>query len=559
MKPELSIVIAIRDNWQQLGECLASIAAQHGPPCLEIVVIDDGSTTAPPSKIAESTSQMPVRILCQTGLGIGAARNRGIRLAYGEVILFIDSDCLLDSNCLQNLVEATRRHIDDVAFQLLLSSPEKNLAQRIESLRLRTVQQSLLLESGHILYANTSGFAARSSYVAESEDFFDVGVLRGSDTLVLAQLIGQGRKPRFLPECNVFHCPKMSFWKYALKHYYIGYHGSYSHRQLWASAEVLLGWRKKFQIMRRALSEDWFNSKRVLCACSAFLCLSIEKFGGALSRLFAIGPGKRKLLSVRMDAVRRTELIYCIATKAERACGLLVSYANAWTLVQAQESDRFLSLLNTVDICYVDGAGVKLAAILLNQPRVRKVTANDFIFDLCRELANRNLTVALIGSQKSVLRRASQIISKAAPDLDVVLQSPGFFSQADEESLTAELLKRKPNVVLIGMGQPRQEEWAAKIRPLLPGSVLLCVGGLFDYLAGRRKKADFARRLNLEWAFRFCFSPRQTARRYLYGIPALFGYILVEHVKRVSRFCGSKYYKPKVDRRGKSKLSPFQY
>jgi N-acetylglucosaminyldiphosphoundecaprenol N-acetyl-beta-D-mannosaminyltransferase len=536
MRPELSIVIAVRDNWRQLAECVDSIAAQHAPPRLEVLAIDDGSKTPPPFKAVESMRQVPLRLLHQTGLGIAAARNRGVELAKGELVVFVDSDCLLERDCLKNLVEATKCHVDDVAFQFSISSLERNLAQEIEALRLRIVQESLLDRSGHILYANTSGFAVRSSCIIQSEDFFDVSVLRGSDTLKLAQLIRQGRKPRFLSQCKVFHCPETPFLRYALKCFRVGYHDSYSHEQLRASGGVLLGWDQKCQALHRTRLMTRWNTERFLCAASALLCFSIEKLGRVTSRAIGIHSGRRKLLSVRMDVIRSSELIYRIVTNAERNQSLWVSYANAWTLVQAKKLPNLQSLLNAADICFVDGVGVKLAAILLNQPRVRKTSFNEVIFDLCSELANRNLSIALIGGREAILRKASSTISMVAPQLNILLQSSGYLSLAEEESLKVEILKRKPKVILIGMGQPRQEEWAVAIRALSPNSVVCCVGGLFDYLAGRREVADFARRFGLEWAFRLCSSPKNTARRYLFGIPALFGYIIMERARQTTRF-----------------------
>jgi N-acetylglucosaminyldiphosphoundecaprenol N-acetyl-beta-D-mannosaminyltransferase len=536
MRPELSIVISVRDNWRQLAGCVDSIANQNAPFRLEVVVIDDGSKTPLPAREVESMRHVQLRVLRQTALGIAAARNRGLELTKGELVVFVDSDCLLEPNCLKNLVEATKYHTDDVAFQFSVSSLDRTLVQQIEEFRLRIVQESLLLHSGHILYANTSGLAFRSSYVMQSEDFFDVSVVRGSDTLKLAQLLRQGKPPRFLSQCKVFHCPELSFAKYALKCFRVGYHDSYSHEKLKASGGMLLGWTHKYQALKRMRLTPRWNTDRIRCAVSALLCFSIEKLGRATSRMVGIHSLKTKLLSVRIDVIRRSELIYRIVTSAASHRRLWVSYANAWTLVQAKKLNSFQTLLNSTDICFADGVGVKLAAILLNQPRVRKITFNDVIFDLCRELANRNLSIALIGGRDAILREASAMISKAVPHLNIVLQSSGYFSAAEEESLKIELLKRKPNVILIGMGQPVQEDWAVSIRPLLPESVLCCVGGLFDYLAAPRGWATFARRLGLEWAYRFCSCPKKTARRYLFGIPTLFGYIIMEQARRATRF-----------------------
>jgi glycosyltransferase involved in cell wall biosynthesis len=179
MRPELSIVIAVRDNWRQLAECVNSIAAQYSPPSLEVVVVDDGSITPPSPKAVQSMRQVQVRLVRQTRLGIAAARNRGLEVTKGDLILFVDSDCLLERHCLWNLVEATKCHLDEVAFQFSVSSLERNLVQEADGLRLQMVQESLLLDSGHINYVNTSGFAVRSSYVTQSEAFFDVSAVRG--------------------------------------------------------------------------------------------------------------------------------------------------------------------------------------------------------------------------------------------------------------------------------------------------------------------------------------------------------------------------------------------
>jgi len=231
--------------------------------------------------------------------------------------------------------------------------------------------------------------------------------------------------------------------------------------------------------------------------------------------------------------VLEPELMGCIATAAENRRGLWISYANAWTLVQAKHSTVIRRVLDSADLCYPDGLGVGLASLLLNLRWLPKVTAEDFILDFCKELANRNLTLALIGATEDVVVGASDVLGKAVPHLEIVLRSSGYFSPAEEELLIAKLLERKPSVVLVGMGQPRQEEWVAKIRPRLPRTVFWCVGGLFDYLVGPRKSADIARRFGLEWAQKLCRSPMSMGRRYLLGIPALFGCILAEHAARL--------------------------
>jgi hypothetical protein len=93
------------------------------------------------------------------------------------------------------------------------------------------------------------------------------------------------------------------------------------------------------------------------------------------------------------------------------------------------------------------------------------------------------------------------------------------------------------------MGQPRQEEWVARTRFFLPGAVFWCVGGLFDYLVGPRTSADLARRLSMEWLQRLYHSPRTMYRRYIFGIPALFGHIFVAHCRDLLQFFPTKNHR----------------
>src|SRR5256886_175118 len=340
-------------------------------------------------------------------------------------------------------------------------------------------------------------------------------------------------KPRFLPTCRVDHRPKMPFHRYARKHYLIGYHSRYARLRLKESGDALMDWSRRGRMLSRMWSYSGLNPRRTMTLASAVACYLIERIGRTAARVMGSLPGHHEILALRVDAVGQPELMCKIVAAAEQRQGLWISYANAWTLVQARRSTAFRGLLNSADICYPDGLGVGVTSVLLRRRWLAKVTAEDFIFDLCEELANRDLTIAIIGAQKNIAVRASQRLTETVPSLRIVLVSSGHFATAEEQTLSSDLLQKCPDIVLVGMGQPRQEEWVARTRRLLPQTLFWCVGGLFDYLVGPKKSADFARQFGLEWFQKLCHSPRSMWRRYLLGIPALFGYIFAEHATRI--------------------------
>jgi UDP-N-acetyl-D-mannosaminuronic acid transferase (WecB/TagA/CpsF family)/glycosyltransferase involved in cell wall biosynthesis len=474
-RAELSIVIAVRDAWRPLTHCLDSISAQYDSPTLDIVIVDDGSALRASAAAAERMRQMQVRQYRQARLGIAAARNRGLSMALGKLVLFIDSDCILERHCLRRLTEAARLS-DSVAFQLAISSPKANLLQEIEALRLKLVQTSLVTKSEHIYYANTSGFVLRASYLHEW--FFDMTVIRGSDTLMLAKLLKDGHVPKYLPSCQVFHCPQMALRGYITKHFVVGYHGVRSKQMLRKSGGRILGWRAKFWALRQLGTLVIARVQTVPQVAGGILCLAVEKLGQTSYRLVRLHSGKRKLLLLNVDGIQPGFLLQRIITSVESKRGLVVSYASTSTLLQSLSSHCHRVQLNSVDICFIVGSGIPLASALFTLVRLPSIVKSDFLIQLCRDLADRNMSTALLGTDAKAVSEASRNISDLVPGLRIQGEWSAESFLTPEELISKGLLNSQPHVVLIFMGQPQQEEWALSIKRLMPTSVVVCIGDL---------------------------------------------------------------------------------
>ena len=539
-----SAVIPIRGNSGQLRDCLDSLSGQTRLRDFEVIVVDDGSEE-PVHKDLGRDYIFPLKVIRQVPLGVSAARNSGIHNSTGEIVLFVDSDVVLDVDFLERLAESVEAFPDDLAFQASLRSGKGNLVERMECLRLTATLPALKNGAGYVKYANTSAFAVRRSLIDPQRDFFDLSAVRGEDTRVLADMLRRGMEPRLAARARALHRPRMALFRYITKHFWIGYHTTPSRDILLAECDdVLLGNNGRKVVFKHMLADAVNHPAELLALPLIALAYSLERFGRTAYRLLGLRHGPHEILTVSVDGIRADELVARIVTSAERGKGKLITYLTAWTLVQATGDRSMSTLLRNFDICYPDGMGVVLSALLLGGRRLHKVTANNFINKLCEQAELQKLSVALVGAKEEIIGIAANELKARYPGMNLVGFSQGYLNDTDDAALRKKLISWKPHLVIVGMGQPRQEKWAWRTREVLPGTVFLCVGGLFDYLSGDKPTPPkLIRKVGLEWLFILLRRPRRFWKRYLFGLPMLALLIATDYISRVPALFQPRYQK----------------
>jgi glycosyltransferase involved in cell wall biosynthesis len=208
--PLFSVIIAVHNDWVALDACLRSLAQQTQGPSFEVIVVDDGSSEIAPEAIREWTRHLPLTIVRQSHAGIPTARNRGIPISKGSVLLFVDADSRTQTGCLAGLAATIADSPQHGCFQLRLIGDCSGTVGRAEELRLRTFQEYMLQPDGRIRYLNTAGFAIRRSRVDIEAGLFDPVALRAEDTLLLANLMQCGELPLFVAKATVQHSIPLS-------------------------------------------------------------------------------------------------------------------------------------------------------------------------------------------------------------------------------------------------------------------------------------------------------------------------------------------------------------
>ncbi len=237
------------------------------------------------------------------------------------------------------------------------------------------------------------------------------------------------------------------------------------------------------------------------------------------------------IFDIPIDLAQPTELLRTISTWAAGGHTRRVMYVNAHVVNQSRVTPGLGRALRRADVVYCDGYGVRLAARALNLPVPHRMTGADWIWGLATLCELGGHSLYLLGSEPPIAREAAAQLRRWYPRLDVVGAHHGFFDveSPHNERVIEDILEHSPQLVLVGMGTPKQELWVDRYADQLGGAVVWTVGALFDYMSGRVPRAPgWLADNGLEWIFRLALEPRRMWRRYLLGNPVFVSRVLTE-------------------------------
>jgi N-acetylglucosaminyldiphosphoundecaprenol N-acetyl-beta-D-mannosaminyltransferase len=228
-----------------------------------------------------------------------------------------------------------------------------------------------------------------------------------------------------------------------------------------------------------------------------------------------------KIHAVDMRTAVETVLSWC--HDSESRCRYVVT-PNVDHTVMFQSRADLRQAYTDASLVLADGAPVVLASRLLRRPLPERVAGSDLV-PAVFEQANSNgteepLRVFLLGAGPGVASRAARSIEKRWTNIQVVgTYSPPLGFENDDrenENILALITEAQPQLLLVGLGAPKQELWVQRHAPRLQVNAALCVGATIDFLAGEKSRSPvWMRRLGLEWLHRLSTEPARLAKRYL--------------------------------------------
>jgi N-acetylglucosaminyldiphosphoundecaprenol N-acetyl-beta-D-mannosaminyltransferase len=229
-----------------------------------------------------------------------------------------------------------------------------------------------------------------------------------------------------------------------------------------------------------------------------------------------------RLFGFELDAIdMRTAVatIYGWVASGKRNCRFVVT-PNVDHAVLYQEHQGLRDAYSHASLILADGMPVVAAARLLGRPLRGRVAGSDLtpaIFAAAE--SHGGLRVFLLGAAPGVADMAAEKITAQWPAVQVVgTCSPplGFeHDPRENERILKRIVRSEADLLVVGLGAPKQELWVNAHRDRLAVPATLCVGATIDFLAGEKRRAPrWMRRTGVEWLHRVASEPRRLLKRY---------------------------------------------
>ncbi len=226
-------------------------------------------------------------------------------------------------------------------------------------------------------------------------------------------------------------------------------------------------------------------------------------------------------LDITVDALELPDLDSLLERGIAEDKRILIGNHNLHSLYLFQRSEAMRTFYSMADHIHVDGMSIVWLARLLGFPldRAHRTGYIDWLPSMMANAQQHHWRVFYLGSRPGVLEAGLSELRRQWPGLQIEGRH-GYFDKNNASAENQEVLQQidhyQPDLLLVGMGMPLQEEWISENLARLPARAIVACGALIDYVAGAIPTPPrWLGNLGLEWAFRLITEPRRLARRYL--------------------------------------------
>ncbi len=239
---------------------------------------------------------------------------------------------------------------------------------------------------------------------------------------------------------------------------------------------------------------------------------------------------------VKICRIKKANLMSLIEEHIENKEKLQICATPVYALVLMQRDIEFRNANNS-SISIADGMPLVWISKLFKKPIPERIAGADLFEEMCRISSDKGYKFFFLGSTEETLAKIFSNLKERFPSLKIVgAHSPPFKNEFNEEE-NLEIINKindaRPDILWVGMTAPKQEKWIYRNLDKLDVKVAIGIGAVFDFVAGRVKRAPkWMQRSGLEWFWRLIHEPRRLWKRYLIG-NTVFMWLLIRELIKV--------------------------
>ncbi len=217
------------------------------------------------------------------------------------------------------------------------------------------------------------------------------------------------------------------------------------------------------------------------------------------------------VLGTRINNINLHECMQYISQAVQKRNELWIVTANPELIFKAKEDKELSSIIHSADLILPDGAGVLWAAKQFGHVIKERVTGIDLTYRILEKGNKLGWRIFLLGARPGIAERAMDEQHIRYPCV-IFNCHHGYFTKEEESSVIEKIKVFKPDVLLVGLGSPRQEYWNWENRSL--AKTIMGVGGTIDVLSGEVRRAPRVfQKYNIEWLYRLLKEPSRIKRQ----------------------------------------------
>ena len=241
-------------------------------------------------------------------------------------------------------------------------------------------------------------------------------------------------------------------------------------------------------------------------------------------KIIEVDESKQKVefFGVPIDRINCHQALEHIGRFIEDKKSHFIVTPDTLAILRARRDKQYLEITREADLVTPDGSGIIWATGFLDEPLPERITGIDMINHICHLAVEKEYKLYLLGAKEEVIKRTVDNLEELFPGIRIVGYHHGYFDNDNMEGINCksvendvidDIISKKPDILLVGMGVPKQEIWIFKNREKIGVPVCIGIGGSFDVISGKIPRAPlWMQNHGMEWVFRLIIEPKRFKR-----------------------------------------------